>query len=625
MFLSYENFKIRDECTIITMYNRRITLENLIDLAKRLRKEDYEKPIEVLPNLYWVGYIIEKDNFQCHPYLLVNGKDSVLFDPGSMITFRETFRKIEEIIPFSNIRYFVCHHQDPDITSALPLIDSIVTRKDAVILSHWRAITLLKHLGLKMQFKCVEKMNWSIDAGNYRIDFIFSPYLHFPGAFVSYIENMKALISSDIFGAISSDFKLIATDESCYEGLKLFHEHYMPSREILLNFLYKIDILEIDAILPQHGSILPKKIIPFVFNRLKEIECGIYTLTQTSTEIAKLSKLNKLLSDITKTIILSSDFKQLLSNLLVQSKELFHIEDMLFITRNEDNEMLFLGHDITNINESIPDLEFYKSLMDLDKTDFNERFKQQFIQLKSMLSHDIDESIWVAPLFNINDDKIIGILQITLNENQTIDTESINTFVQLIPALSAALEREIIRVQLDKEKNEFYQISIRDSLTGLFTRFYMQEMSTRLCNMQDRDSDYKVGIFYFDIDNFKNINDTYGHSSGDIVLKKISNIIIKETRSDDIQVRLGGEELGVVFLSKEWKKSIMLADRIREHVSKLDLSEIMGNQHVTISGGISIRETGEDIETVFNRADRNLYKAKKSGKNKIFYKKELFL
>lgn len=80
----------------------------------------------------------------------------MLLDPGSVLTFGHTLRKIKEIIPFSQIRHFICHHQDPDITGALPLIDQMVSRDDAVLITHWRTQMLIKHCGLRMPFWLVE-------------------------------------------------------------------------------------------------------------------------------------------------------------------------------------------------------------------------------------------------------------------------------------------------------------------------------------------------------------------------------------------------------------------------------------------------------------------------------------
>lgn len=220
---------------------------------------NFNHAIEVANKVWWVGSKIENDPFQCHTYLIENGKESVLVDIGSKITFPETFKKIEEVIPFSNIKYFIIHHQDPDITGSLPFIDQIIYRKDAYILTHWRTEMLIKHYDLKnLNYMLIKKMNWELQLSDRKLEFIFTPYAHFPGAFVTFDHKTKVLLSSDLFGGITDEFSLFAKDESYFESMKPFHQHYMPSNDILQYAMSEIEKYPVDMILPQHGSIIKK-------------------------------------------------------------------------------------------------------------------------------------------------------------------------------------------------------------------------------------------------------------------------------------------------------------------------------------------------------------------------------
>ena len=84
---------------------------------------DTQHAVEIANRVWWVGHYLPGDKFQCHVYLIENGNESVLIDPGSQLTFDGTLRKIEEVMPFSQIRYFICHHQDPDIAGAMSLVE----------------------------------------------------------------------------------------------------------------------------------------------------------------------------------------------------------------------------------------------------------------------------------------------------------------------------------------------------------------------------------------------------------------------------------------------------------------------------------------------------------------------
>jgi len=120
---------------------------------------DTQHAVEIANRVWWVGHYLPGDKFQCHVYLIENGNESVLIDPGSQLTFDGTLRKIEEVMPFSQIRYFICHHQDPDIAGAMSLVEQKIEREDCLLITHWRVAALLKHYALITPFWLIEE-NW---------------------------------------------------------------------------------------------------------------------------------------------------------------------------------------------------------------------------------------------------------------------------------------------------------------------------------------------------------------------------------------------------------------------------------------------------------------------------------
>lgn len=170
--------------------------------SKTNRDLDYNHAIRIDESIWWVGHYLPGDPFQCHVYLIDAGDQSVLIDPGSQLTFAKTMEKIEEIIPFDSIKYFIVHHQDPDITGALLLIDSMVNRKDAVILSHWRTNALLKHYDLKLPLKCVEEMDWELPLPGRTLRFIFTPICILPERLQPMMRKVKpcfqAIFTADL-------------------------------------------------------------------------------------------------------------------------------------------------------------------------------------------------------------------------------------------------------------------------------------------------------------------------------------------------------------------------------------------------------------------------------------------
>jgi hypothetical protein len=214
-----------------------------------------------------------------------------------MLTFRHTLRKIEEVVPFSHIRYFVCHHADPDIAGALPFIDEMIDRQDAVLITHWRSRMLLKHYDLRLPFWLVDEHDWQLQLADRRLHFVFTPYAHFPGAICTFDTHAGVLFSSDIFGGLTDEFSLFAKDEGYFEAMRPFHEHYMPSREVLGHAMAQIEQHPVRLIAPQHGSIIPEHLVDFMVTKLKMLDCGLYLMAKDSSDIQRLLRLNQTLRD----------------------------------------------------------------------------------------------------------------------------------------------------------------------------------------------------------------------------------------------------------------------------------------------------------------------------------------
>ena len=160
-------------------------------------------------------------------------------------------------------------------------------------------------------------------------------------------------------------------------------------------------------------------------------------------------------------------------------------------------------------------------------------------------------------------------------------------------------------------------MAIRDPLTSLHTRRFMNDHMERLLLCHEREKDSYLSVVFFDIDYFKNINDTYGHSTGDEVLVEVSKIIKNMSRPDDLCIRYGGEEFVVILLSKDKDTAMEYAERVRENSSNFSFTNNEETFSVSLSAGISVRDNNESFYETLKRADDNLYKAKKSGRNRI--------
>ncbi len=161
-----------------------------------------------------------------------------------------------------------------------------------------------------------------------------------------------------------------------------------------------------------------------------------------------------------------------------------------------------------------------------------------------------------------------------------------------------------------RTEKKLKDLSERDQLTGLYNRRYLDMKLNELVEIA-RNEGRKFSIILFDIDNFKKINDTYGHQVGDEVLIKISEAVKETLRETDIFGRWGGEEFLVILPDTE--EPCAVAERIRKIVESLKFTS---NLKVSVSLGATVYREKDTPESIINRADEALYTAKEKGKNR---------
>ncbi len=197
-------------------------------------------------------------------------------------------------------------------------------------------------------------------------------------------------------------------------------------------------------------------------------------------------------------------------------------------------------------------------------------------------------------------------------------TIRINTIASNIAAWAMAnfLWRAQINVFINKkllysQNLKLIELNDKDSMTGL----YNHEASFRVLKSEvnlAKARGYPLSLIIADIDDFKLVNDRYGHQAGDDVLKHFSKLLVSIVRKDDSVGRYGGEEFIIIMPKTHLKEALKLADRIKEALAEKQFNNI----RFTISGGVGHYDGG-DIEDFIKNADKNLYKAKENGKNQF--------
>ncbi|MEO0094834.1 MAG: diguanylate cyclase [candidate division WOR-3 bacterium] len=206
------------------------------------------------------------------------------------------------------------------------------------------------------------------------------------------------------------------------------------------------------------------------------------------------------------------------------------------------------------------------------------------------------------------DNEILGVIWLEDHRKKRFGDEDVEALHILASQLTLAWQRAIFYERVK-------ELSIRDGLTGLYNHRHFQELLEHELKRQK-----ELVLMLFDIDYFKKINDTYGHQAGDEVLKFIGRLISQT----GIAGRYGGEEFAIILPGTNLKKSVEIAVRLKDHVNK---SEIIFNQckiKFTISIGIAhYPKDAKNRIDLIEKADRALYSAKETGRNKIVIAKSI--
>ena len=162
-----------------------------------------------------------------------------------------------------------------------------------------------------------------------------------------------------------------------------------------------------------------------------------------------------------------------------------------------------------------------------------------------------------------------------------------------------------------KSYDKLSKLAMTDSLTGLYNRYYLFKRLEEEIKRAKR-YNHPLCMIIFDIDNFKQINDKYGHDVGDAVLSMVARVLKRNIRETDIAGRFGGEEFVIVCPETDIENGHLVAEKVREAISQINF----GDFKVTVSIGLSCF-SGETAEQLLKKADIALYRAKNSGKNRV--------
>lgn len=189
----------------------------------------------------------------------------------------------------------------------------------------------------------------------------------------------------------------------------------------------------------------------------------------------------------------------------------------------------------------------------------------------------------------------------------------INLFISLIITLIIAI---IIFIVIRSYNSKLEYLASFDTLTKVLNRRSVMEKLEYFLLLHKRNKQ-PLSVAFIDIDNFKLINDTRGHETGDLVLKRIAKVLQRDLRKTDILARLGGEEFVILLIDSSLDDSLKIAEKLRVSLEEDFKLKDLTNMNVTASIGLTAQKEDDTTNSIIARADEAMYKAKQSGKNQI--------
>jgi two-component system cell cycle response regulator len=186
---------------------------------------------------------------------------------------------------------------------------------------------------------------------------------------------------------------------------------------------------------------------------------------------------------------------------------------------------------------------------------------------------------------------------------------------ELVARVAAAVQVKKLQDQLRERNAELDRMTRTDALTGVYNRRHLEEELTRQYAIARRQR-HPVSVLLLDIDHFKQVNDTYGHPAGDLVLREFARRLRDDLRAGDIAGRWGGEEFLVVLPGADLSAAIEVAERIRRATARTPVITAEGEIPLTVSGGCAVGPLDTPDDQV-SRADTALYQAKAAGRDRI--------
>jgi diguanylate cyclase len=213
-------------------------------------------------------------------------------------------------------------------------------------------------------------------------------------------------------------------------------------------------------------------------------------------------------------------------------------------------------------------------------------------------------------------DKLSAILGSLMKDTRGMQLDMMRSRDELELAQKQVKEAESKIQQLETELDQASELAHEDYLTKVLNRRGMDEAFVREISRADR-LKLPLCVSILDIDHFKRLNDTYGHETGDEVLVHLVSVVKEALRPTDVIARFGGEEFVIILPEAGLDEASMVMTRVQRHLTKKFFMHDNKKVLITFSAGVALRAENEAPDAIIARADKALYQAKESGRNRV--------
>lgn len=538
---------------------------------------EQKAPTQLKEGLYWVGDSRIPERLNCNPYLLFDGDSVLLFDPGSVLDAQIVIEKVSRLVPIERIDAIVLSHQDPDLCSAIPEFER--QGFQGLLCAHERAATIITYYGVKSQFYYVnqQKFRYRLKDGTY-IKFLPAPYLHFPGAIMTYLPRQKTLISGDLFGAFALNWQLFAGDDYM-EAMKTYHESYMPSKAILSSVMSNIEPYDINMICPQHGSVINHDISMYI-DTLKNLECGMF-MQPVFQDLIQHGGYISLCSDVLARYI-SIYGTRAVRKIFTSSGFVVDYGKKRIVSAPSEGEKLWNDFfDLVVLKQGLGWLTIVSALVEQISLSFN-----------VPLPHVFESIVYDAH-----------------KQQEGFDAERKQLFE----------EKKRLQFHLQSAQEHLMHCPV----TGLYNRqffdeFLLEEFESHL------DKPKMFAVLLLSLDNLAQINLNFSSDEGNAAMRNLAYLLSGELSGTRQVFRLEGGTFAIYLTNIGKDAAVLKANRIKNEVadSKMFITEVtisIGLVHIDDIRTENIEQAAELREEVLKTARFRLKSAQKFGGNAIVH------